>query len=124
MSDSETPALKAERERREEQDSQWNKAREVAQTIIRTEGKDRWIPTSEFTHRVSLEASVERSIALSIIIELTDNGEAVYELGNGYRSPESSYFADTVEPVEREADVARRANFLAFVSLLNRIHGK
>lgn len=124
LTHSETPAVKAERERREEQDSLWDKVRQSARDILNAERNERWISTGEFIKLLCAESSVSRQIAVSVITELRDNGECIYSLGNGYCKPENATPESKSTPVERPKDVQRRNDFLSFAKMLNEIYAK
>lgn len=122
MSSNETPAVKAERERRERQHDVWEKVREAARELLETQGKEAWLTTSEFSKALCHKIAVSHAVAIAVIQELRDNGEAVYVLGEGYRHVDASFIEPSIEPVARPADAQRRNDFLNFAQKLKEIH--
>jgi hypothetical protein len=119
MSLHETPAVKAERYRREDQDKLWDKARAVTRKLIDTNSPESWITTSEFIRHIQEESGVSRGVAIAVMQEFRDNGEVVYTLSQGYKKS-----IEEPEDGLRPEDVRRRNDFLSFVDAMYKIENK
>lgn len=120
MTTSETPAVKEERERREEQSKLWDKARQSARDLINNHDNNSWISTADFVKHIHETSEVSRGVAIAVMQELRDNGETVYTLSKGYKKS-SIVTSMEEEKVLRPEDIQRRNNFLSFVDAMYRI---
>lgn len=107
MTKHETPAVEAERERREDQDILWNKARKAARDLIDTKGEANWVTATELRDHILNEASVPRYVATAVIYEFRKNGAVIYSPEEGFRAI-----------IKRPEDVHRRNEFLSFVQTI------
>lgn len=115
MTSHETPAVKAERERREDQDALWDKARYVANQTVEQATENNWLTTTDFVNKIQTGSGVSRYVAVAVIQELRDAGKVAYSMKHGYRN--ASIPVDKgIELITRPEDIKRRNDFLEFLT--------
>lgn len=111
----ETEAVQAERERREQQDLFWDKARSVTREIVEGLDEGEWLTTTAFLSKIQENVCVGRNIAVELLHEFRDTGKVVYSLSKGYRKPATQGKSGN-DLITRPEDIKRRNDFLVFIA--------